>query len=60
MTIDTDERASNLKTLRQQIRGVDEGKEQTLMQKLSESYDLNYIISRDDSGTLVVAVEPAK
>lgn len=60
MAIDTDERASNLKTLRQQIRGVDEGKEQTLMQRLSENYDLNYIVSRDGSGTLVVAVEPAK
>lgn len=58
IVMDEQGHTSNLKTIRQRITGVQEGKEETLLQRMSDEYSVKFIIDKNADGQYTVTLAP--
>lgn len=58
IVMDEQGHSSNLKTIQQRITGVQEGKEEALLQRMSDEYSVKFIIDKDANGQYTVSLKP--
>ena len=58
IVMDEQGKSSSLKTIQQRITGVQEGKEEALLQRMSDEYSVKFIIDQDANGQYTVSLKP--
>lgn len=58
IVMDDQGQSSSFRCIQQRILGVQEGKEETLLKRVSDEYSVKFIIDKDESGRYAVTLKP--